>query len=76
MKMVASAMMSEHQKHTEFLRQCILYDEGAERQNLAQEIARIQRNIRSVQRAACLMAMLAALVVAALVFGRGCCIHG
>ena len=58
--------MSEHQKHTEFLRQCILYDESARRQELHERITQIQRDARCVRRAAWLMAMLIALVVAGL----------
>ena len=58
--------MSEHQKHTEFLRQCILYDESTRRQELHEGITRIQRDARCVRRAVWLMAMLIALVVAGL----------
>jgi len=58
--------MSEHQKHTEFLRQCILYDESARRQKLVDGICQIQRDARCVRRAVWLMAMLIALVVAGL----------
>ncbi len=58
--------MSEHQKHTEFLRQCILYDESARRQELHEGISRIQRDARCVRRAVWLMAVLIALVVAGL----------
>ena len=58
--------MSEHEKHTEFLRQCILYDESARRQELHQGITKIQRDARCVRRAVWLMAMLTALVVAGL----------
>jgi hypothetical protein len=60
--------MSEHQKHTEFLRQCILYDESAKRQELHEGITQIQRDARCVQRAVWLMAMLIALVVAGLCY--------
>jgi hypothetical protein len=63
---VASTTMSEHQKHTEFLRQCILYDESARRQELHEGITRIQRDARCVRRAVWLMALLTALVVAGL----------
>jgi hypothetical protein len=49
-----------------FLRQCILYEEGAERQRLEEGISQIQRDARCVRRAAWLMAMLTALVVAGL----------
>ena len=65
---VASTVMSEHQKHTEFLRQCIRYDESAKRQELAEGISRIQYDMRCVQRAAWLMAILTALAVAGLVY--------
>ena len=58
--------MSDHEKHTEFLRQCILYDESARRQELHEGITQIQRDARCVRRAAWLMAMLIALVVAGL----------
>ena len=63
---VASTMMSDHEKHTEFLRQCILYDESTRRQELHERITRIQRDARCVRRAVWLMAMLIALVVAGL----------
>jgi hypothetical protein len=58
--------MSDHQRETVFLQQCILYEEGAERQQLEEQISQIQQNARCVRRAAWLMAMLAALVVASL----------
>jgi hypothetical protein len=58
--------MSDHQKHTEFLRQCILYDESTRRQELHERITQIQRDARCVRRAVWLMAMLIALVVAGL----------
>jgi hypothetical protein len=60
--------MSEHEKHTEFLRQCILYDESARRQELHERITRIQRDARCVRRAVWLMALLIALVVAGLAY--------
>ena len=63
---VASTRMSEHQKHTEFLRQCLRYCESAEHQALDDRITRIQRDERCVQRAAWLMAGLTALAVAGL----------
>jgi len=62
-------MMSDHQRHTEFLRHCIRYDESARRQELMEEIARIQLDARCVRRAVWLMAMLAALVVFGLGYG-------
>jgi hypothetical protein len=63
---VASTMMSEHQKHTEFLRHCLRYGESAEHQALEEKITQIQRDERCVQRAMWLMAILTALVVAGL----------
>ena len=63
---VASTMMSDHEKHTEFLRQCLLYDESTRRQELHERITRIQRDARCVRRAVWLMAMLIALVAAGL----------
>ena len=48
---VALTIMSEHQKHTEFLRHCILYDESAKRQELHERITQIQRDARCVRRA-------------------------
>jgi uncharacterized membrane protein YjfL (UPF0719 family) len=59
-------MMSEHQKHTEFLRYCLRYGESAEHQALEKEITRIQRDERCVQRAVWLMAILTALALAIL----------
>ena len=63
---VASTMMSEHQKHTEFLRHCLRYGESTEHQALEEKITQIQRDERCVQRAVWLMAILTALVVAGL----------
>lgn len=61
--------MNDHEKHTEFLRQCLLYDESAGREKLMKEISRIQRDLRCVQRAAWLMAVSGALIVTALGYG-------
>jgi hypothetical protein len=62
-------MISDHQKHTEFLRECIRYDESARRQELMTEIVRIQCDARCVRRAVWLMAMLAALALFGLGYG-------
>ena len=59
-------MMSDHQRHTKFLRDCIRYDESARRQELMEEIVRLQRDARCVRRAMWLMAILTALAVAGL----------
>jgi predicted RND superfamily exporter protein len=60
--------MSEHQKHTEFLRHCLHYGESAEHQALDKKITQIQRDERCVQRAVWLMAIFTALAVAVLGF--------
>jgi hypothetical protein len=56
-------MMSEHQKETAFLRQCIAYEESATGRQLDERIAQIQRDERCLRRAAWLMALLAALAL-------------
>ena len=61
--------MSDHQKHTEFLRDCIRYDESTRRHELLEEIVRIQRDARCVRRALWLMAIL--IVLAAFGYGYG-----
>jgi len=61
--------MSDHQKHTEFLRHCIRYDGSARRQELMEEIVRIQCDARCVRRAVWLMAISAALAAFGLGYG-------
>ena len=56
--------MSEHEKDTAFLRQCILYDDSAERHRLEESITQLQRNGRCVRRAVGLMVLLMALATA------------
>ena len=58
--------MSEHQKHTEFLRHCLRYGDSTEHQALDKIITQIQRDERCVQRALWLTAILTALAVAGL----------
>jgi len=58
--------MSDYQKEAVFLRQVIAFADPDERHRLEQRIARLQRDQRSVQRAAWLMGLLTALGVAAL----------
>ena len=60
--------MSEHQRETEFLRQCILYDDTGERHKLEESITQLQRNERCVRRAVLLMALLVALAMAGLCY--------
>lgn len=66
---VVSTTMSEHQRHTEFLRQCIVYDESARCQELDEGINRLQRDLRCVWRAVWLMFGLTSLMVAGLGYG-------
>ena len=56
--------MSEHEKHTEFLKRCIHYHESDRRLKLVEEIAQIQCDMRCVRRAVWLMAVLTALLMA------------
>jgi hypothetical protein len=56
--------MSEQQKETAFLTQLISYHDSAERRELAERIARVQGDERCVKRAACIVAVLAALAIA------------
>ena len=60
--------MSEHQKQTAFLRECLLYDDTPERHKLEEKIAQIQLDERCVRRAVWLMALLAALAIAGLCY--------
>jgi len=59
--------MSDHHKHTEFLRHCIRYDDGARCQVLMAGIIQLQHDARCVRRAVWFMAILAMLCV----FGYG-----
>ena len=58
--------MTNHQKETAFLKQCIRYDESAERHGLEARITKLEGDERCVRRAVWLMALLAALSTAAL----------
>src|SRR6185436_12656398 len=60
--------MSDHQRETAFLRQCILYDDTGERHKLEESITQLQRNERCVRRAVWLMTLLAALAMAGLCY--------
>ena len=63
---VASTKPSEHQSETEFLRHCLHYGNHAEHQALGDRIAQLQRDVRCVQRAVWLMAVLTALAATGL----------
>jgi len=60
--------MNDRQRQTEFLRQCLLYDEDVEHQKLAEAIRQTQHNERCVRRAVWLMVLLASLALAALAY--------
>ena len=60
--------MSEHQKQTDFLTQCLLYDDTAHSCKLAKRIAQVQHDERRVRRALRLMAVLAMLAVVGLCY--------
>jgi Tfp pilus assembly protein PilN len=55
--------MSEHQRETAFLRQCLLYADTAERDDLVASMTSLQRDERCVRRAVLLMVLLTALSV-------------
>jgi uncharacterized membrane protein len=61
-------MMSEHQKQTDFLKRCLLYDDTAESRKLAERIAQGQQDQCRVQRGLRLMAALAVLAVVGLCY--------
>jgi len=56
--------MSEREKDTAFLKQCILYDDSVERHKLDESITQLQQNERCVRHAVVLMALLIALALA------------
>ena len=60
--------MSEREKDTTFLRQCIVYDDSAERHKLEESITQLQCNARCVRRAVGLMALLVALATAGMCY--------
>jgi uncharacterized membrane protein YuzA (DUF378 family) len=59
-------MMGDYQKEAAFLRQCLHYDDTAERHKLVESITQLQGNERCVRRALWLMMLLGALAVAGL----------
>ena len=60
--------MSEHERDTAFLRQCLIYDNSAERHSLEERIVQAQCNERCVRRAVRLMAALTMLGAAGLCY--------
>src|SRR5438876_1956731 len=56
--------MTEHERDTDFLRHCLLYDDTAERHDLEERITQVQRDERCVRRAVWLMALMASLAAA------------
>jgi hypothetical protein len=62
-------MLSDHRKQTDFLKQCLHYGDSAERDLLAEKVARLQLDERCVWRAVRLMVLIAALAFAGLGYG-------
>lgn len=60
--------MSEHHKHTEFLKHCLRYDDSPERHAMMEQLTRLQRELRIVKRASWLMGILVAIAIASLAF--------
>ena len=60
--------MTQHQKETAFLRQCLLYEDTPERHELEGSLAQLLREERCVRRALFLMVVLAALAATGLGF--------
>jgi len=58
--------MNDRQRQTEFLRQCLRYDDSSDCRTLAERIRQLQHNERCVRRALWFMMLLAALAFAAL----------
>ena len=50
--------MDEHNKHTEFLRHCLKYDDSAQRHQMMEQLNRLERDLHIVQRASWLVAVL------------------
>lgn len=50
--------MSEHHKHTEFLKHCLGYDDSAKRHQMVEKLVRLQHELRIVRKAFWLVALL------------------
>jgi len=61
-------MMNDQQKETAFLRQCLLYDDTAERRELEKKLTQAQSDERCVRRAVWVMALSMALATAGLCY--------
>jgi len=62
-------MVSEHERDTAFLRQCIVYADSTERGKVEERITQVQRDERCVRRAVWVMAHLTALSAVGLGYG-------
>lgn len=60
--------MDEHRKHTEFLRHCLKYDDSSQRHQMMEQLNRLERDLRTVQRASWLVAVLIAFSLAILAY--------
>lgn len=64
-----TTIVNDYQRETEFLRQCIRYDDTVEHHELEERITELQRDERCVRRAVWLMALFAALALVGLGYG-------
>ena len=62
---MALIKMSEHHKHTEFLKHCLRYDDSPERHEMMEKLGRLQRDVRIIYRACWVMGILLLLSLAA-----------
>ena len=64
---MATTIMNERHKHTEFLKHCLGYDDSSDRHGLHEKLSRIQHEMRVVKRAILLLALVFALAMAGLI---------
>ena len=60
--------MSEHHRHTEFLKHCLSYDDSSDRHQMMDKLSRLQRDLHIVHRASWLVGVLIVLALVALVY--------
>ncbi len=60
--------MTEHHRHTEFLKHCLTYDDSCVRHQMREKLSRLQRDVYTIQRASWLMGVLIGLAVVGLAY--------
>ena len=60
--------MSEHHKHTEFLKHCLRYEDSPEHKAMMEKLSHIQRELRIVKRALWLLGVLIAFTFGCLAY--------